>query len=163
MRNRMYFGDLLVTREIKALDSAWEEFVQDEYRLMFVSEIPTSDIERIEDKRTLYLEERARLKGKFSKREEESEVEDGEITDENRGFIKPVVPNSVMGKRAVIPCIDEIAESFTDDPMVNAVLDERNMTKKPDTIVVFNKHDNIKGSTCDGLEEFLRRTLKEDE
>ena len=125
MRNRMYFGDLLVTREIKALDSAWEEFVQDEYRLMFVSAIPTSAIERIEDKRTLYLEERARLKGKFSKREEESE-----ITDENRDFIKPIVPNSIMGKRALVPCIDEIAENFTDDPMVNAVLDERNMTKK---------------------------------
>lgn len=222
MRNRMYFGDLLVTREIKALDHAWEDFVQDEYRLMFVSEIPTSAIERIEDKRALYLEERARLKGKFSKREEESEVEDDEafrvarggsrwpkevgeelfgkksgevyvkgdgeafsdplivddlvgeklpeITDENRdvvkearGFIKPVVPNNIMGKRANIPCVDEIAENFTDDPIVNAVLDERNTTKKPDTIVVFNKHDDIKGSKCDGLEEFLRRTLKEDE
>lgn len=127
MRNRMYFGDLLVTREIKALDSAWEEFVQDEYRLMFVSEIPTSAIERIEDKRTLYLEERARLKGKFSKREEESEVEDDlvgealpEITDENRDAVKE-------------------ARGF-----------------------IFNEHPEVKEKVCDGLEEFLRRTLKEE-
>jgi hypothetical protein len=89
--------------------------------------------------------------------------ENRDAVKEARGFIKPIAPNGVMGKRAVIPCIDEIAENFIDDPMVNAVLDERNMTKKPDNIVVFNKHDNIKGSTCDGLEEFLRRTLKEDE
>jgi hypothetical protein len=28
---------------------------------------------------------------------------------------------------------------------------------------VFNEHPEVKEKTCDGLEEFLRRTLKEDE
>jgi hypothetical protein len=139
MRNRMYFGDLLVTREIKALDSAWEEFVQDEYRLMFMSEIQTSAIERIEDKRTLYLEERARLKGKFSKKEEESEVEDGEA------FSDPLIVDDLVG---------EALPEITDE--------NRDMVKEARGFV-FNEHPEVKEKTCDGLEEFLRRTLKEDE
>lgn len=119
MRNRMCFSDLLVTREIKALDSTWEEFVQDEYRLMFVSEIPTSAIERIEDKRTLYLEERARLKGKFGKRKEESEVEDGKafrVFSGGSRFPKEIA-DELFGKKNFVPYVKGSGEAFS-DPLI---------------------------------------------
>lgn len=143
MRNRMYFGDLLVTREIKALDSAWEDFVFYAYKPVFnwVGEDGASPednrkhlqdtIDWIERARVLYLEERARLKGKFSKREEESEVEDSEA------FSDPLIVDEVNGENG------------------DAVKKARGF--------IFNEHPEVKEKACDGLEEFLRRTLKEDE
>lgn len=137
MRNRMYFGDLLVTREIKALDSAWEDFVFYAYKPVFNfagedGASPENDRKRLQDTidwieraRVLYLEERARLKGKFSKREEESEVEDDEAFRVASG------ENGDVAKEA---------KDF-----------------------IFNEHPEVKEKACDGLEEFLRRTLKEDE
>ena len=137
MRNRMYFGDLLVTREIKALDSAWEEFVGKLYLMTFNAASDMMDVEKrsdymletideIERARVLYLEERTRLKGKFSKKEEEeSEVEDGEAFRVASG--------------------------------------ENGDVAKEDRGFIFNEHPEVKEKACDGLEEFLRRTLKEDE
>ena len=171
MRNRMYFGDLLVTREIKALDSAWEEFVQDEYRLMFVSEIPTSATERIEDKRTLYLEERARLKGKFSKREEEREIEESFRVSSGGSRFPKEIADELFGKKSGEVHVKGGGEAFSDplivDDLVGEALpeitDENRDAVKENRGFTFNEHPEVKEKACDGLEEFLRRTLKEDE
>ena len=173
MRNKMVFSDLCVSREIKALDKAWEEFVSKLYLLTFNAASDTVDVEKrscymsetvdeIERARVLYLEERDRLKGKFGKKDEEiarlSDIARSGYVLSNR---ECEAAKKALNKR--FGCVDEIAEDFADDHIVNAVTDERNMTKKPNTIVTFNKHDDVKGSTCDGLEEFIRGTLKEDE
>lgn len=155
MRNRMYFGDLLVTREIKALDSAWEEFVFYAYKPVFnwAGEDGASPednrkhlqdaIDWIERARVLYLEERARLKGKFSKREEESAVEDGEAFRVSRGSGEVYIKGD--------------GEAFSDPLIVD------DLGEVSDRKFKFNEHPEVKEKVSDGLEEFLRRTLKEDE
>lgn len=156
MRNRMYFGDLLVTREIKALDSAWEEFVFYAYKPVFnrageKGASPEDDMRHLQDAinwiesaRVLYLEERARLKGKFSKREEESEVEEICVKD-GEAFRDSLIVNDLVGE-----ALPEITDENRD-----AVKEARGF--------IFNEHPEVKEKACDGLEEFLRRTLKEDE
>lgn len=185
MRNRMCFSDLLVTREIKALDSAWEEFVFHAYKPIFnwagVDETSPEDdrkhlqdtIDWIERARVLYLEERARLKGKFGKRKEESEVEVGEAFRVVSGGSRwpKEVGEELFGKKNFVPYVKGNSEAFSDplivDDLVGEALpeitDENRDVVKETRGFIFNEHPEVKERVSDGLEEFLRRTLKEDE
>lgn len=189
MRNRMYFGDLLITREIKALDSAWEDFVFYAYKPVFNfagedGESPEDDRKRLQDTidwiesaRVLYLEERARLKGKFGKREKESEIEEICVKDDESFRVSKggsrwpkEVGEELFGKKCEevnVKGLGKFSDPLIVDDLVGEALpettDENRDVVKEARGFIFNEHPGVKEKVSDGLEEFLRRTLKEDE
>lgn len=178
------FHDWLIVRELKGLDKAYDNICYAiNSRILGLYDIEDSDerqrlyddmlVER-ERMRAIYIQRRNELKSGFTdKRKEESEVEDGKAFRVFSGGSRwsKEVGEELFGKKNFIPYVKGNSEAFSDpliaDDLVGEALPEitdgnGDMVKEARGFI-FNEHPEAKEKVSDGLEEFLRRTLKEDE
>lgn len=164
MTRNLCFHDWLIVRELKVLDDMYDEMLRlVNYRVLNLCETKDSDerqknydriLEERETLRTIYIQRRNELKAGFTDRQERQDREVSEkgwrksrierLSDVARsGYVlSDKEAKAILNKR--FGCIDE-SEEFKDDPIAEAVLDERNISKKPDVKFVFNEHDDLKG------------------
>ena len=158
MTRNLCFHDWLIVRELKVLDDVYDDALrQFDYRVLDLYGIEDSDerqekydriLEERETLRAIYIQRRNELKAGFTNRQEHQDREASEkgwrksrierLSDVARGgyVLTDREAKAALNKR--FGCIDESAE-FKDDPIVEAVLDERNMSKKPNVEFIYDK------------------------
>ena len=158
MTRNLCFHDWLIVRELKVLDDMYDEMLRlVNYRVLDLYGIGDSDerqqkydkiLEERETLRAIYIQRRNELKAGFTDRQEHQDREVSEkgwrksrverLSDVARGgyVLTDRETKSALNKR--FGCIDESAE-FKDNEIVEAVLDERNISKKPDVELIYDK------------------------
>lgn len=176
------FHDWILTREIRMLDQAYDEQIyilsNDILNIAHISDPDMRDeayknlCETRDSIRATYIRRRNELKSQFSENmtpqkgrypwgpkkqtieEAANGIRHGGICYVDTDEIKLLAKDSLNGR---FGCLDESAE-FKDDPIVEACMDENNMSKKPDTEFIFNDHSDLKnapGVTMNDLIDIL--------
>jgi hypothetical protein len=70
MRKKMNLKDLTTSKELKAIDAAWYEYVRESYNALFRAPESVSEgfNERMDASRELYFEKRKEIRDRFSNR-----------------------------------------------------------------------------------------------
>lgn len=155
MTRNLCFHDWLIVRELKVLDDVYDEMLrQVNYRVLDLYDIEDSDerqekydkiLEERETLRAIYIQRRNELKAGFTDRQEREVSEKGwrksrveKLSDIARGgyVLTDREAKAALNKR--FGCLDESTE-FKDNEIVKAVLDEGNMSKKPDVKFIYDE------------------------
>lgn len=166
------FHDWILTREIRMLDQAYDEqiYILSTHMLKCSSLADSDEREKLyqtlaekrDRMRSMYIWRRNSLKDQFSGNaannkgrypwgpkkqtieETTSDIRHGGVCYVDTDEIKSLAKDSLNGRFGLGVSVDETSEAFKDDPIVKAVMDEDNMSKKPETNFIFNDHSDLK-------------------
>ena len=170
---KLSFNDLCVSRELQALDKAWDEYVGSMYDLMLkgaCDESVNNVLIVIEAARPFYIQAREKIKARFSLNQERAKEKEKKEADD-----KEVLVNTYVGDLIVDDLCGGMVARLGADMLTSTAEEE---LKKPNVVggtlikgrvestddeadrmtdgkFNFCGHEDFKGKTCDKMIEFI--------